>query len=348
MSPAISVLLPVYNAAPYVEDAVRSILCQTFTDYELLIINDGSTDNSGIILDKLSREDPRIRLIQRENRGLIATLNQGLALARAPFIARMDADDISLPHRLALQHAYLKKFPEIVALGGNIRLIDSKSRLGRYISYPQRAYLRDALLWGAPLAHPTVMLRMSAVSQTEGYPTYFPYAEDYAFWLCLHRYGYLDNIQSTVLQYRIHQQSVSHRNAVLQRTSTLRAQGLYLSGRLPAPELFRIEKNEDFLEALGLSEECRIRILSRMLALSPHLIGDECVDIESARWLQLIRPFTNIQEIRKALAIYHLRAARFPAVGGRCFSHIAKAFFYDVNTCLRHIIDKLAIKQKKI
>ena len=109
MAPNISVILPVYNSARFIEEAICSILKQTMSDFELIVINDGSTDVSGEILEKIASTDSRIRLIQRLNKGLIPTLNEGLALAKSPFIARMDADDISMPNRLELQYDYLIK-----------------------------------------------------------------------------------------------------------------------------------------------------------------------------------------------------------------------------------------------
>ena len=104
-NPAISVVLPVYNAEAYVHEAVQSILAQSFTDFELIIINDGSTDGSGAILRELAARDARIVLVERPNGGLVSALNAGLEMARADLIARMDADDVAMPERFALQHA---------------------------------------------------------------------------------------------------------------------------------------------------------------------------------------------------------------------------------------------------
>ena len=341
MTPAVSVLLPVCNAVPYVEAAVRSILTQTFRDFELLLIDDGSTDGSGPILERLAAEDGRIRLLRRENRGLIATLNQGLALARAPYTARMDADDISLPQRLAAQHAHMEAHPEVAALGGAIRLTNADGRPGRRVGYPSRPAIGEALLWGSPLAHPAVMLRTDAVRRAGGYPADFPHAEDYALWLRLCREGALDNLPQVLLLYRVHGRSVSHRNALLQRASTLRAQAFFLAAQQPDPALLGIEDNGDFLDALGLPDGERMRLLARMLALCPHLAGDALTDAEGARWLRLLAPHAREPEIRRALAVYHLRAARFPGMGkGRRLLHAMQALFCDAAACLRHLAGK--------
>ena len=119
-SPAISVVLPVYNAEAYVREAVESILAQTFTDFELIIINDGSTDGSGAILRELAARDARIVLVERPNDGLVSALNDGIKIARADLIARMDADDVSMPERFALQHARMVQEPELAVLGSFI------------------------------------------------------------------------------------------------------------------------------------------------------------------------------------------------------------------------------------
>ena len=115
--PRVSVVMPVYNAEGFVEAAARSILDQTFTDLELIAVDDGSTDGSGAILDRLAAADPRLRIVRRPNTGVTGALNDGLAAARAPLIARMDADDVSAPTRLEKQLAYLDAHPDIGLLG---------------------------------------------------------------------------------------------------------------------------------------------------------------------------------------------------------------------------------------
>lgn len=119
-TPAISVIMSVYNAERYLADALMSILGQSFTDFEFLILDDGSHDNSLSIIKQYAAQDERIVIISRENKGLIVSLNEMLAMARAPLIARMDADDISLPHRFAEQLAFLNDHPDHGVVGGQI------------------------------------------------------------------------------------------------------------------------------------------------------------------------------------------------------------------------------------
>lgn len=309
--PQISVILPVYNAAPYVEKAINSILQQSFLDFELLLLDDGSTDNSSYIVREYAKKDERIRLIQRENRGLIATLNEGILLARAPYIARMDADDVSLPYRLEIQFRYMEREPKLVALGSAIQYINEFGKPYRRKKYPAGENVSKALLWGAPLAHPSVMLRTLAVRDVGGYPSEFTHAEDYALWLRLQSRGRIDNVPNVLLYYRIHKYSVSHINALQQRNSTLRAQAIWLSGNSPSPDLLRNASSSDFLKAIGLPPHEEQALLARMLALSPHLIGTGPKnDPEGTQWLKKLSKCPKTKEMCFALALYHLRAAR--------------------------------------
>ncbi len=208
---SLSVLMPVYNARRYVAKAVESILDQDFVDFEFLIIDDGSTDGSAEILDDYARRDPRIRLVRRENRGLVASLNEGIALARAPFIARMDADDIALPHRLRVQADFLAAHPEVVCAGGGIDVIDEKGRRITRIPVAQgNARIQELALQGkTPICHPTAVMRKEAVLAAGAYDPDMMLAEDLDLWLRLGEQGELANVPETVLQYRLHPASVS-------------------------------------------------------------------------------------------------------------------------------------------
>lgn len=310
MIPSISVILPVFNAASHVEAAVQSILMQSFEDFELILLDDGSTDASKIIVRELAKKDTRIRLIQRANKGLVATLNEGLRLARAPLIARMDADDIALPHRLALQYERMKADLGLVVLGGAIRQMDAKGFVGRVVTYPERSKVDTALLWGSPVAHPAVMLRTDVVHRVGGYPTLFPHAEDYALWLQMRMHGMVDNLPQVILHYRVHGGSISHVHALEQRTSTLRAQALWLAKVQPLSAWMDEPSNINFLEALPLSPEMRIDILARMLSLSPHLLGDGAADAETAYWFHVVSRSARTATRNQGLAWFHLRAAR--------------------------------------
>lgn len=218
MAPLVSVLLPVYNAEPYLAAAVESILRQSFSDFELLIIDDGSQDRSGQILQDYAQRDRRIRLIRRANRGLIATLNEMLDLAQGEFLARMDADDLATPERLARQVDFLQQHPEVVCVGGAFDLIDAQGRVVQRVPMPeQNAEIQQMLLIGRTIInHPCALIRASALRQIGGYDPVMRTVEDLDMLLKLGEIGELANLPDTVLQYRFHFQSVSAQNILFQ------------------------------------------------------------------------------------------------------------------------------------
>jgi glycosyltransferase involved in cell wall biosynthesis len=209
--PAVSVLMPVHNAGRYLEEAVQSILEQTFDDFEFIIINDGSTDGSLALLRRYAAQEGRIRLVSRENRGLVASLNEGIALARALLIARMDADDISLPERFAKQTAFMLSHPEIVACGTGMVLVDDRSTA--LIAFPRllcsHKDIVDALLKGdSCITHPSVMVRTAALRNIGGYRSSMQYAQDYDLWLRLSERWRVANLREPLIQYREHFDSI--------------------------------------------------------------------------------------------------------------------------------------------
>jgi len=216
-APAISVVLPVFNAEAYVREAVESILGESFTDFELIIINDGSTDGSGAILRELAARDPRIDLTERPNAGLVSALNDGIERAQASLIARMDADDVAMPERLALQYARMVASPRLAVLGSFIRLVDATGKVIRIADYPvTEADTAHFLEFGCPLAHPTVMMRRDAVLAAGGYRRAFAHCEDYDLWFRISEGGFgIGNLPLPLLNYRIHGENVSsiHREA---------------------------------------------------------------------------------------------------------------------------------------
>jgi glycosyltransferase involved in cell wall biosynthesis len=216
-APAISVVLPVYNAEAYVREAVESILSQSFIDFELIIINDGSSDGSGDILRELAARDPRIDLIEQPNNGLVAALNEGIARAQAGLIARMDADDVAMPERLALQYARMEASPQLAVLGSFMRLMDGAGNVIRLADYPvTEADTLRFLEQGCPVAHPSVMMRRDVVLAVGGYRKAFAHCEDYDLWLRISERGFdIANIPNPLLNYRLHGTNVSsvHREA---------------------------------------------------------------------------------------------------------------------------------------
>lgn len=242
--PAVSVLMPVYNAERYVGEAVESILGQTFSDFEFIIIDDGSTDGSLGILRKYADRDGRIRLVSRPNTGYVVALNEAISLARGEYLARMDADDASLPERFQAQVDYLKKHPECVAVGTRVVVVDSDGDpLGEWNRDETHEVIDAAHMEGSRggvICHPSVMMRRSAVRAVGGYHAEHETAEDLDLWLRLAEIGRLANLPEALLRYRMHPKSVSHARSEQQwRTVTevlrdaYRRRGLDASGVSP-------------------------------------------------------------------------------------------------------------------
>lgn len=193
--PAISIVMPFRDAAATLPDCLESIQRQMFADFELLAIDDGSTDDSAAIVQQLARQDARVRLLRPGRVGLVAALNQGCAAARAPLIARMDADDLMYEQRLAAQYAYLAQHPDITLAATQVELFPPELVRAGY-----REYLRwqnqcltprqiaDNIYVESPFAHPSVMLRRVAFEQLGGYAD-GPFPEDYELWLRMHQAG---------------------------------------------------------------------------------------------------------------------------------------------------------------
>ncbi|MCO6045366.1 glycosyltransferase [Aeoliella sp. ICT_H6.2] len=227
MPPTISVILPVYNAERYVAEAVESILAQTYTDFEFLIIDDGSTDGSLKVLEHYAQRDERIRLKSRPNTGYVVALNEMLSEARGEFIARMDADDISLPDRLQKQTDFLVPRLDHVCVGTAVTHVDSENEvlaklpIKRTHEEIDRAHMVENV-W-AVIVHPTVLIRRAALDKVGGYREEMLYIEDYDLWLRLAEIGLLENLMEPLLRYRVHLGSVCHQRICEQQERGLRA-----------------------------------------------------------------------------------------------------------------------------
>ncbi|MCC5796254.1 MAG: glycosyltransferase family 2 protein [Methylophaga sp.] len=218
----LSVIMPVYNGDKYLCEAIDSVLCQSYSNFEFIIINDGSTDKSSQIIRDYAKKDARIKVIDQDNRGLIYSLNQGINQSSSEIIARMDADDICHPERFKMQLDYLEKNPNVVALGSLVNLIDSEgdtiSDFNRNTSHSEidKQHMRGV---GGGIVHPSAMIRRSALLQVGLYDDLFPHAEDLDLWLKLAEIGELANISECLLRYRQHSESIGHTKRALQRKS---------------------------------------------------------------------------------------------------------------------------------
>ena len=211
-APLVSVVLPVYNAARYLRLAVNSILTQTWRDFELIAVDDGSTDSSKAILESFAAQDPRVIVISRPNTGIVGALNDGIARARGEFIARMDGDDEAAPTRLAAQVARLRAEPRLVALGSAVTFMDAAGHPVKNFARPlEHAAIERALLSGdgGAMIHPAVTFRARAVREIGGYRQHANYVEDLDLFLRLAEIGTLANLPTSELRYRVHPASIN-------------------------------------------------------------------------------------------------------------------------------------------
>lgn len=224
-TPRVSVIMPVYNAERYVAEAIESVLAQTMGDFEFLIHDDGSTDGSAAIVQSYAARDPRISFSSGENSGVAAALNTLVLRARAPWLARMDADDVCLPERFAQQLARLEAEPDLVVLGTAAITIDGEGR--RIVhNFPPRDH--EAIDGGnlrgmCQIEHPSVMISTAALAKVGGYDALAHNGQDIDLWLRLAEVGRLANSADIGILYRLHEGSVSSRRAEEQMANCRRA-----------------------------------------------------------------------------------------------------------------------------
>jgi glycosyltransferase involved in cell wall biosynthesis len=204
---SVTVLMPVHNGAAYLEAAIGSIRRQTHSDFEFLIVDDGSTDGSCEVLQGFAAQDSRIRISHGMHEGVAAARNRGLALARGTVIVCMDADDVAMPERIERQLAYLAEHPEVAAVGSALRLINKDGDpIAAPTKYPLTSEeIREGLLSGyCTLGHPTVAMRREAAIAVGGYRRAFDPADDYDLWIRLSERYALANVPDVLVDYRWH------------------------------------------------------------------------------------------------------------------------------------------------
>jgi glycosyltransferase involved in cell wall biosynthesis len=240
-SPKVSVLMSVYNGEQYLREAVESILSQTFYDFEFLIIDDASTDASVRIIQ--SYNEPRIKLVQNASRmGLTRSLNRGIQLAAGEYLARMDADDISLPERLERQAAFLDEHPSCSVVATRIIQVDGAGAEVGYWTEERETNTSLEIYQQLPksncVAHPSVMLR-AAIARRYGYNERQKHSQDYDLWLRLCADGlHIEKLDEALLRYRVHQNSITHlTNLSGYETKPIITRWVYLRSRMAARRL---------------------------------------------------------------------------------------------------------------
>jgi glycosyltransferase involved in cell wall biosynthesis len=234
--PTVSVIMAVYNGASFVRAAIDSILAQTFTDFELIVVDDGSTDTTAQILKSIG--DPRLRLVRQENQGLAASLNHAISLARGKYLARHDHDDVSLPQRFAKQVAFLDAHPDYALLGTHtvIWVGDQPTDRGHHHPTDDPA-LRFQLLFDSYFVHGSVMLRREAVVALGGYTldkSRQP-PEDYELWSRIVRHHKVANLAEPLLIYREVPSSISRTVNFKDKVITISSENLAYAAGLPHP-----------------------------------------------------------------------------------------------------------------
>lgn len=272
--PCVSVVMPTYNAAPFLDAAIRSIRSQTLTEWELILVDDGSTDDSDRVLREHTAADQRLSVLRLPHSGIATALNHGLVAARANLVAIMNADDEAMPERLERQVAALRAQPNIVALGSAAEMTEQDGRpIGRIASPGDPAEIRTKLLQTNCLAHPTVMLRRDIVLAAGAYRRAFTVSEDYDLWLRLSEHHDLGNLPDVLLRYRTHDGQVARQRWVLQRLEVLAAQHAARLRRagLPDPMLNHARIDAATLRAIGLPPNIISSALAGEMVCAPPL-----------------------------------------------------------------------------
>ena len=238
-TPLISVILPLYNAEKYIAQAVTSILQQTYKNFEFIIIDDGSTDNSAAIVNQI--EDARIKVVSQKNAGMAAALNAGLKLAKGEFIARQDADDIAYPERFQKQISYLQDNPDCALLGTWAKIISEQNTNHRIHQHPSdNLTIQLHLLFNNPFVHSSVMIRKSSLDKVGYYNTEKAHlTQDYDLWSRIARNYKVANLPEILQEYRevatgISQTTVSYSDKVIDQS--IENMSFYVGKRTPEIE----------------------------------------------------------------------------------------------------------------
>jgi len=279
----LSVVMSVYNDAPFVERAVTSILQQTWRDFEFIIINDGSTDGSGEILRRLGDSDRRITLVEQENRGLVASLNRGFAMARGELIARMDGDDESLPERFERQLAFRDRHPDHGVIGTQTVNIDTQGNPVLLTNrYPRSFEQFLTAMESEPLMnHPSAMIDKAIFEKVGGYRPLYRHCEDYDLWLRLSEVTKLCSVDDVLHRYRVNGNQVTVRHLLESMVGAAvaweahrarrdgRADPTASLSRLPDVE--RLDELDEIFGTRGVAARVRARVAPTLLYSVPAL-----------------------------------------------------------------------------
>lgn len=285
--PALSVAMSVYNGAPHLGEAVESILGQTYGDFEFLVMNDGSTDASQDILEDYAKRDSRLRPVYRENKGLVASLNELIDMAQAPLLARMDADDVCLPERFEKQLAHLAQHPECGVLGTQMFDIDQNGTLIQTPG-PDEDYsttgagtLHNIQHGGPIVSHPTVVMRTHLARQVGGYHAAFKHCEDFDLWARLASLTQIWSLPEKLVKYRHWPHQVSTRFAYEQHVGAAISRLAYFEREAGRPDpttewevLPPLDELDKIFGRAGVTDQVRSHASSSLRYSQSALSGD--------------------------------------------------------------------------
>ncbi|WP_051292804.1 glycosyltransferase family 2 protein [Citrifermentans bremense] len=294
-APHISVVLPVYNGEKYLNEAINSILTQTFADFEFIIIDDGSTDSSLEILKRYQQEDVRIKVVVQENQNLATTLNNLIELATGEWIARMDQDDIALPHRFERQLDLLERTGADIC-GTWVKFFGSWDRR-TWKTYQSDEAIKIQMLFNSPFAHPTIMMRTDLAKKLK-YDKACEKAEDYDLWVRAAQVGWnMVNVPEVLLLYRRHASQITTSSFCKQRHVSEEIQKRYWAHMTKALNL-RPDGSREIINLMGL------KVRSNM----------DIVDATFTTLLQQSHPEAKIAVMHNLSRLYLKVAAEYPDI----------------------------------
>ena len=299
MANLISVILPVYNGAPYLDEAIKSILSQTYSNFEFIIINDGSTDNSLEIINRYKSIDDRIKVISRENRGLISSLNEGIEKSEGTYIARIDQDDVSLPGRLEAQLNYMLK-NHLDICGGDFTNIDAQNNVLEEHKVPKtESEIIITLATNMPFAHSCVMIKKSFLSTNNlkyglnGYRN----AEDLDLWILMYENGAkFGNIDEKILKYRVLPSSMSRTNRKeIKKESDRQFDSFIKNNRVDFENRFQILLNQKNISNAIQRDMMRVIIRYSLLTYKTNLIFKTILKLKMSNIVMGILSFIKLK-----------------------------------------------------
>ena len=305
-TPKVSVVMPVYNADTTVAEAVQSVLTQTFNDFEFLIMNDGSTDESLNVLAHY--KDPRIQVHSfSSNQGLIHALNRGLMLSKGTYVARMDADDICHPNRFARQVQFMDQHPEIGVCGTWSRTFGKRKK--RVWTFPpDHESIRGLLLFQSPLIHPTVFIR-TQIQKEFSLDYRLENAEDYECWVRASKHTRLGNVPEVLLDFRVHKNSFTST-----RTSEQHRKAL--------SEIFQSQLQHLFPETETLPLDLHYAVAQRTRRMRPEQL------LQAGEWLMQLRRQNEVHRLYPSKILHPILSRFYLEIlskSGASFSFIKRA-----------------------